>query len=300
MFKDKLIEERKSNNDTQESLAVKLNVSRSLVAKWEQGRSFPSLDDLNKICDIYSLDFDELVSKNELKDRYGVVEKKNKIKSIVIILISSAAILFIITAIIINFIIGMTAGPVYEDIIKDHFLNQYEFKLPFLDSGDMTFAGSYYFDKELTFDEMASELASEDFIVEKGIDKYNEEYIIISFLYEDRIAPMFLIHSVSDERYAVDELTYHSPCTYSFPLHLVNKENCESNEWSFAGSYEDFVDFYDNSISGIIKDDKDSKTIYVRGCDKSFGSSLNSIVEIKFIETEKGNYIMPSRCISLE
>ena len=52
MFKDKLIELRKQNNDTQESLAKKLNVSRSLVAKWEQNRAYPSNEDLDNIAKI--------------------------------------------------------------------------------------------------------------------------------------------------------------------------------------------------------------------------------------------------------
>ena len=39
MFSEKLIELRKKNKDTQESLAKQLHVSRSLIAKWEQGVS---------------------------------------------------------------------------------------------------------------------------------------------------------------------------------------------------------------------------------------------------------------------
>ena len=67
MFKEKLVELRKINNDTQESLAKRLHVSRSLVAKWEQGRSFPSINELNNICDVYNVEFESLLSKNELK-----------------------------------------------------------------------------------------------------------------------------------------------------------------------------------------------------------------------------------------
>ena len=42
MLKDKIVELRKANNDTQECLAKKLSVSRSLIAKWEQGRAVPN------------------------------------------------------------------------------------------------------------------------------------------------------------------------------------------------------------------------------------------------------------------
>ena len=67
MFKDKLIELRKLNNDTQESLAKKLNVSRSLVAKWEQNRAYPSNEDLDNIDKIYNVNYEELMSDKELK-----------------------------------------------------------------------------------------------------------------------------------------------------------------------------------------------------------------------------------------
>ena len=76
MFKEKLVELRKLHNETQEALAYRLHVSRSLVAKWEQGRSFPSINELNKICEIYEIEFEQLLSKNELKDQYGIILKK--------------------------------------------------------------------------------------------------------------------------------------------------------------------------------------------------------------------------------
>ena len=88
MFKEKLVELRKSHNETQEALAYRLHVSRSLVAKWEQGRSFPSINELNKICEIYKIEFEQLLSKNELKDQYGIILKKNKNKNMIIAIMS--------------------------------------------------------------------------------------------------------------------------------------------------------------------------------------------------------------------
>lgn len=79
MFVDKLKELRKLNNHTQELLAEKLFVSRSLVAKWEQGRAYPSINELEKITEIYNVEFDELMNKEELKHIYGIVVK-NKIR----------------------------------------------------------------------------------------------------------------------------------------------------------------------------------------------------------------------------
>ena len=57
MFVDKLKELRKLNNHTQELLAEKLFVSRSLVAKWEQGRAYPSINELEKITEIIKIIF---------------------------------------------------------------------------------------------------------------------------------------------------------------------------------------------------------------------------------------------------
>ena len=49
MFKDELKRLRLENNLTQEELAEKLYVSRSAVAKWDQGRDIPREDTLTDI-----------------------------------------------------------------------------------------------------------------------------------------------------------------------------------------------------------------------------------------------------------
>ena len=85
MFKEKLIELRKQNSHTQESMAKQLHVSRSLIAKWEQGRAYPTLDDLNNILKLYNLEFDDLMTKEELKNIYGIVSKKEKNKKKIIL-----------------------------------------------------------------------------------------------------------------------------------------------------------------------------------------------------------------------
>lgn len=100
MFINKLKELRKINNHTQELLAEKLFVSRSLVAKWEQGRAYPSINELEKIAKIYSVEFDELMDKEELKHIYGIVIKsKTRLKMLFMIIVS---ILLIICAILIT------------------------------------------------------------------------------------------------------------------------------------------------------------------------------------------------------
>ena len=104
MFKDKLIELRKQNNDTQESLAKKLNVSRSLVAKWEQNRAYPSNEDLDNIAKIYNVNYEELMSDKELKKIYGIVLKNSKKKNMIIMILSMVFSLLTIILVIINLV----------------------------------------------------------------------------------------------------------------------------------------------------------------------------------------------------
>lgn len=52
---------RKNNNLTQEDLAEKLEVSRQTVSKWESDASFPEMDKLLTICDLFSCDMNSLI-----------------------------------------------------------------------------------------------------------------------------------------------------------------------------------------------------------------------------------------------
>ena len=103
MFKDKLIETRKSNGYTQENLSALISVSRSLVAIWEQGRAYPTINDLENICKIFNIEFDELMSKEELKRIYGIVLKKNKDRRKVIMFLSSIVSLLLIVTFLLPF-----------------------------------------------------------------------------------------------------------------------------------------------------------------------------------------------------
>ena len=52
---------RSQNGVTQEQLAEQLDVSRQSVSKWESGLSFPEMDTLLRICDLYSVNLDTLL-----------------------------------------------------------------------------------------------------------------------------------------------------------------------------------------------------------------------------------------------
>lgn len=55
---------RKRNNITQEQFAEKLEVSRQSVSKWEAGGSYPEMDKLLIMCDMFSCDLDTLLRGN--------------------------------------------------------------------------------------------------------------------------------------------------------------------------------------------------------------------------------------------
>lgn len=60
-FRDNLIHLRASRNMTQEQLAMLLGVSRQSVTKWESERSYPEMDKLLKMCQIFDCTLDDLV-----------------------------------------------------------------------------------------------------------------------------------------------------------------------------------------------------------------------------------------------
>lgn len=60
-FRDNLQHMRAARNMTQSQLAMLLGVSRQSVAKWEAEKSYPEMDKLLKICDIFECTLDELV-----------------------------------------------------------------------------------------------------------------------------------------------------------------------------------------------------------------------------------------------
>ena len=46
---------------TQEQFAMLMGVSRQSVTKWESGKSYPEMDKLTKMCDLFECSLDDLV-----------------------------------------------------------------------------------------------------------------------------------------------------------------------------------------------------------------------------------------------
>lgn len=67
-FEENLRELRKRAGLSQEELAERLDVSRQAVSKWENGSSYPELDKLMILCDLFHCTLDDLLQK-DLKDK---------------------------------------------------------------------------------------------------------------------------------------------------------------------------------------------------------------------------------------
>lgn len=78
MFKDKLKELREKAGLSQYELASKLFVSRSAIAKWENGNGIPSDVNLEAICKFFDIDEEWLVDRKDLKNHIKQIDNINK------------------------------------------------------------------------------------------------------------------------------------------------------------------------------------------------------------------------------
>ena len=60
-FSDNLQFLRTHRGQTQEQLAEMLEVSRQSVSKWESAQSYPEMDTILRICDLYQVNLDTLM-----------------------------------------------------------------------------------------------------------------------------------------------------------------------------------------------------------------------------------------------
>jgi len=69
MLSENLMTHRKNNGITQEELAIRLNVVRQTVSKWEKGQSVPDADILIKIADIFDVSVSELLGTELINEK---------------------------------------------------------------------------------------------------------------------------------------------------------------------------------------------------------------------------------------
>ena len=64
MLKDNLKSARKAKGLSQEELAIKLNVVRQTISKWEQGLSVPEVEILISISEVFDTPISTLLEEN--------------------------------------------------------------------------------------------------------------------------------------------------------------------------------------------------------------------------------------------
>lgn len=77
-FAKKMLRLRQKNNLTQEDLADKLEVSRQTVSKWESGATYPEIEKLIQISELYGVSIDFLL-KDAKSDEYIEEERLERV-----------------------------------------------------------------------------------------------------------------------------------------------------------------------------------------------------------------------------
>ncbi|KEQ21034.1 XRE family transcriptional regulator [Limosilactobacillus reuteri] len=69
-FRNYIKKQRNNLGFTQAEIAEKLHVTRQTISNWEQGKSYPDLDTLVKISDIYKISIDTLLKGDKNLKKY--------------------------------------------------------------------------------------------------------------------------------------------------------------------------------------------------------------------------------------
>jgi transcriptional regulator with XRE-family HTH domain len=107
VFKEELKRYRNINNLTQDELAAKMYISRTLVTKWESGSVYPTKEHIFKLSEILNVTIKELFTKEEINKIFFSDYKTKPIEK-VLLSISSILVVTSITLLIFSFILENT------------------------------------------------------------------------------------------------------------------------------------------------------------------------------------------------
>lgn len=107
MLKENIKKYRNINNFTQDELANKMFVSRTLVTKWETGNATPTKENIFKMSEVFNVSINKLLNRKEYN---SIMLSSYKTKTIEKILLLSTLILFIVsvTLFVFSFILENT------------------------------------------------------------------------------------------------------------------------------------------------------------------------------------------------
>jgi transcriptional regulator with XRE-family HTH domain len=77
--------EREKINLSQDELAEKMDISRQAISKWETGKSYPDIEKILKLSDIFNLTLDELVKGDKNFQETLIKEGKTSISGVTIL-----------------------------------------------------------------------------------------------------------------------------------------------------------------------------------------------------------------------
>ena len=76
MFSENIKKLREGAGLTQDEFAEKIFVTRTAVSKWENGKSYPSIDSLKEISNLFGVSIDSLMSDDEFQHFKGFAAEK--------------------------------------------------------------------------------------------------------------------------------------------------------------------------------------------------------------------------------
>ncbi len=124
MFSENLKAMRKAKGYTQEELAIKLNVVRQTVSKWEKGLSVPDADILVKIADVLDTDVSVLLgetienenNKNEIAEQLAKLNEQSAIKNRRSKMIWKTVGIILLVIVIFNLLLVIFSTPTHQSI----------------------------------------------------------------------------------------------------------------------------------------------------------------------------------------
>ncbi|MCL8495902.1 helix-turn-helix domain-containing protein [Apilactobacillus sp. F1] len=81
-FGDRLKQQRKIKNLTQDDVAAKLNVSRQTISSWENEKSYPDIKSLTALSDMYDISLDTMLKEDSGMKEF--IEKNDLRKNLVV------------------------------------------------------------------------------------------------------------------------------------------------------------------------------------------------------------------------
>lgn len=115
-FHEKLKQERKKHNLSQEDLANKLNISRQSISKWELLKGYPNIETLIELSELFGITVDELLKGDDfLKNK--IVEDGKKLKHPILFNLGEVVGLLGIIILIANFVLRGIRLALHQNIL---------------------------------------------------------------------------------------------------------------------------------------------------------------------------------------